>query len=130
MNLLKHILFLLLVIALAIAPGTVSHEVEASEQTVVATCPTSFSDLFSQLGDAKSNLNVDEVRKAFCGHFTVDLDHTVDTSSTEMVHSAPLYFAQFNQLADVVLIAETLVLPAEHHPHSLHPEVAPHPPKK
>ncbi|MFC4349540.1 hypothetical protein ACFO5Q_16935 [Kordiimonas lipolytica] len=129
MSLLKHILFLLLIVALAVTPGTVSHEVEASDSPAIATCATDFGDLLSQLGQASANVNSDQISKAFCGHFTVDLDHTADASSNEMVHSTPLFFAQSNPLANADLLAETLILPVEQQLHSLHPEVAPHPPK-
>jgi len=128
-SLLKHILFLLLIVALAVAPGTVSHEVEASDSPATVTCATDFSDLLGHLGQARAGVNGDQISKAFCGHFNVDLDHSVDTSSTEMVHSTPLFFAQSNPLANADLLAETLILPVEQHLHSLHPEVAPHPPK-
>lgn len=128
MNLLKHILFLCLVIALAVAPGTLLHEVEASDEPA-ATCSADFSDLFNQLQGTGSGMDAKQVAKAFCGHFTVDLDQTADTNGSEMMHSAPLFLAYQNMMPESALETGVLVLSFEHQPYSLHPEVSPHPPK-
>lgn len=129
MNLLKHILFLYLVIALAVTPGALLHEVEASDEPAVATCPVDFSDLFNQLQATDSNVDANQVAEAFCGHFTVDLDQSTDTNCSEMMHSAPLFLAYQSMMPETTQETNVLMLSFEHRPYSLHPEVSPHPPK-
>ena len=129
MKLFRHILFYVLVSALAVAPGSVHHKAEATEQSLTASCQTDYSSLFTSLRKTARSSTPEQISQAFCGHFSVDLNHLTDLSNTEMLHIVPLFIQQDIKFEYVAFVSENREFPLEQKPHSLHPKVDTHPPK-
>ncbi len=127
MKIWRNILLAVTAIALAGWPvaslQTYAVEAESSYDTCISSWSGRLSDLSSLAANAASS---DEV---FCGHFMSVENFPTDDSAADFVPSPQVFTLQTLRLSDPVFISQLVLATSEHNPHSLHPEVAPHPPK-
>lgn len=100
---------------------------ESSFDTCVASWSGFLPDLSADsLNAAKQTKSSEEV---FCGHFMSVEDIPSDNSATDFVPAPPIFTLQPFWLFGSLTEHQTMPIMSEHAPHSLNPEVAPHPPK-
>lgn len=125
----RRIVFSFVVMALAIAPGTVRHSVADDVEPPQQTCSVNYRNLISDLQRHDTDSEIAEVAQIFCNHFSASPNHLTHTSSSEMVHAAPLFLIAESDLMIVHRSAVAVLFPRNIIPDSLHPEVPSHPPK-
>ena len=130
LTLYRRIVFSLVAMALAIAPGTVRHSKADDVEPLQQTCSVNYRDLIRNLHqEGGTSDKLDEISQVFCNHFSAASNHQTHTSNGEMVHITPLFLVVEIEPIIVQLGAAVVLFPRNFMPDSLHPEVPPHPPK-
>jgi len=127
----EYIVRLLIAIALVAMPnaqlGLPAGADDISYDTCVSDWQGSWTNL-SAIGAGEKALSK-PVEEVFCNHFMSVEDFPVDTSSVDAAVATPLFLAPISRLVEPVKSSRKISLPNEAIPHSIAPEVAPHPPK-
>ena len=126
-----YILQLMVVIALIAAPvsGRVTADEPKESSYNVCVAEWSGSNTLQDLIRSENKTQATLQSGVFCGHFMSAEDLPVDNGPNDVAPTAPLFLAISVRIVGPVHQSERASIPGEHIPHSLHPEVAPHPPK-
>ena len=123
MNIRYHIISLITALALVFLPGAALEASTPIEDAAPNVC-MSGNGMYSFSGSSDET-----AAQIFCGHFMSVEDFPADAGHTDALTSVVACVFQNAPLVGFVGKAQNAVIASVHLPHSLHPEVAPHPPK-
>jgi len=128
---LVYMLRLMLVASLIALPASAQVLPNKSGETSYDACVSQWDGTwsFEALDAAGIADEVETSEDVFCGHFMSAEDLPTDVSSHDIAPTPLLVLAQPSRLAVPAPKAYKVQILSEHIPHSLPPEVAPHPPK-
>ena len=123
----RKILLPLLAFAVAVWPVASLSAYAVEAESNYDTCITSWDGMLSNLSSLATNVGASE--EVFCGHFMSVEDIPLENTAADFVPAPPVFTLQNLRFFVPDLNSHIVFINAEHAPHSLNPEVAPHPPK-
>ena len=123
----RKILLPLVAIAVAAWPVASLSAYAVEAESSYDTCVTSWSGMLSDLSSLSASAASSE--EVFCGHFMSVEDLPLESAGADFVPAPPVFTLQTLRFFEPNFNSHTVLDIAEHAPHSINPEVAPHPPK-
>lgn len=131
MNVWRKIFIVFIATALTAWPVASMQAYIDTPESAYDTCIVSWSGLSSDFSAESKNIapNAKPLEEVFCGHFMSVEDLPSDNGTADFAPTSPIFALQPFRLAEPITKRKAMPIISEHAPHSLNPEVAPHPPK-
>jgi len=124
-----HIMSLFIALALIFLPeAALASSAKMSEPTA-DVCAVDVGTMWTAEENSSNKDRTRAPEQVFCGHFMSVEDFPSDTIGTDVVNTAYVCLLQKAPLVTSIFTTQDITIASVHLPHSLHPEVAPHPPK-
>lgn len=124
-----HIMSLFIALALILLPEAALASSAKMSEPIADVCATDVATMWTTEENSSNKNRAKAPEKVFCGHFMSIEDFPSDTIGTDVVNTAYVCLLQKMPLITSIFTTQDITIASVHLPHSLHPEVAPHPPK-